>query len=85
MNKENSKHGFSLIELPVVILIIVILVLLLLPSFVKARAKTVQLRCQSNLRQIGVASNLYSGEHPKGFLSETSTDNSDDLSWIFPS
>lgn len=56
---RNRLTGFTLIELLVVITIIVVLAALLFPVFVAAKAAAKTTLCISNMRQIGMASQLY--------------------------
>lgn len=57
------RRAFTLIELLVVIAIIAILAAILFPVFAKARQKAEMATCQSNLKQFGLASNMWETDH----------------------
>src|SRR5687767_14923164 len=56
------SRGFTLIELLVVIAIIAILAAILFPVFARAREKARQSTCLSNLKNLGLAISMYTGD-----------------------
>jgi len=60
---RTRRAAFTLIELLVVIAVIAILAAILFPVFAQARDKARQAACFSNLRQIGLAMQMYLQDH----------------------
>jgi prepilin-type N-terminal cleavage/methylation domain-containing protein len=60
---NNKRMGFTLIELLVVIAIIALLMGILMPALQRVKKQAQEMACRANLRQYGIAHNVYLDEN----------------------
>lgn len=82
MENVRRRSAFTLIELLVVIAIIALLLAIIMPALKNAKMVAKRLVSSSNMRQIGIAINLYADDN-KGLFPETTHTVSSDKSWIY--
>ena len=82
---SRTVRAFTLIELLVVIAIIALLLGIMLPAIGSARRAGQGALCVSNMRQIAIATQMYTGDHrglfPRTMLPEPGTGMPEPISW----
>ena len=61
--KARKIGGFGMVDLLIVIAILAILAAMLLPALARAKQRAQRISCVNNLKQLGIAYRLWSGDH----------------------
>ncbi|MHC4572460.1 MAG: type II secretion system protein [Planctomycetota bacterium] len=78
----HREKGFTLVELLVVIAIIALLMSILIPSLTRAKIQAKFVMCQSNLRQLGAAFAMYTGDNDGYFQKGFGGTPADSFWWL---
>ncbi|HZP81820.1 MAG TPA: prepilin-type N-terminal cleavage/methylation domain-containing protein, partial [Chthonomonadaceae bacterium] len=76
-----QRKGFTLIELLVVIAIIAILAAILFPVFAQAREKARAATCLSNVKELGLAHQMYAQDYDEQLVTSWSYGFPGDFEW----
>ena len=80
---KRREDGFTLIELLVVIAIIAILAAVLLPTLGRAKSAAQRADCAGNLRQLGLATQMYLGDSGDFFFYRSQPPTTEGQQWWF--
>jgi prepilin-type N-terminal cleavage/methylation domain-containing protein/prepilin-type processing-associated H-X9-DG protein len=80
---KRGEGGFTLVELLVVIAIIAILAAMLLPVLAKGKLSAQRAACENNLRQLGLATEIYLGDNAGNFFFRSQPATTAGQQWWF--
>lgn len=81
-SRNSRAKLFTLVELLVVIAIIMLLLSILLPALRQVRSRAKEMQCSNNLKQIGFAALMYSGDHDGWIVPVTQQIDGDSWWWM---
>ena len=81
--KIQNGRAFTLVELLVVIAVIAMLSAMLLPVLARGRCSAQRAACESNLRQLGTAAEIYLGDNSGNFFKRCAAPDSAGQQWWF--
>src|SRR5436305_6408397 len=73
----NRNRGLTLVEVLVVISILAVLAVLVFPALARAKARSIRIACINNLKQTGMAFNIWAGDNGDNFPMADSKTNGD--------
>jgi prepilin-type N-terminal cleavage/methylation domain-containing protein/prepilin-type processing-associated H-X9-DG protein len=68
-----KQQAFTLKELLAVVAVVAVLMALLIPFLTKSKADAERIHCNNYLKQIGIASRLFAGDHGERYSPQVST------------
>ena len=71
----NTERGLTLLEIFVILAVISVLALLLMPALHRAKVRAQRISCVSHLKQIGLASRVWEGDHTNLYPTQVSVTN----------
>jgi competence protein ComGC len=79
---SGKEHGLTLIEIFVILAVIAALAALLIPALIRAEARARRISCVSCLKQIGLATRVWEGDHHGKYPAQESVTNGGSMEYI---
>ena len=81
MSSRTHRQAFTLIELLVVVAIIALLISILLPSLARAREAARQVKCASNMKQLGMGNHMYANSNDQWYVLINDAEQGAEIGW----
>ncbi len=79
---KQRERGLTLVELLVIIVIVAIMAMLVYPGGRKDKARALRIQCLNNLKQTGLAFDVWAGDHGQKFPMEISQTNGGTMEFV---